>query len=301
MNKELFNYIRSLTHDDKKTLSQKVVKTMEEVGELAREILPYENADGAKHRFSNPDSILEESVDAILCLLSIAYETGATNDEIEKMLWKKAEYWNKLQSIESGTKYPLPYEIHITVDEPDQDKFQAACLLAGVKKINLNLFDADAQVMKSESMTASKAIGNNKDAYEELNRICGILEKHNIVIIRKKIETVPWHPAAVSGVATVGSYFETHFNLLTLNHAIVDLVRVVTLVHSKQINGVLSVNTNKETGGYLVTIRDTSKEKILQSIENAKEMLKNYMPTGFLMEYAIYDTNVSHDSSWINS
>jgi NTP pyrophosphatase (non-canonical NTP hydrolase) len=301
MNNELFNYIRSLTQKDKKTLSQKVVKTMEEVGELAREVLPYEGAAGTTHRFAIPDSILEESVDAILCLLSIAYETGATDDQIEKMLWKKSEYWNQLQTVEGVTKYPLPFEIHVTVEDPDQQKFQDACTLAGVKKINLNLYDINADVIKRETMTASKLVGNNKDAYNELNRICSILEKHDIKISRKKIETVPWHPAAVNGLAADGAYFETHFNLLVLDGAIVDLVRVITLIYSKQINGVLSLNTNKETGGYLVTIRDKSKDKILQSIENAKELLSRYLPDGFLMEYAIYDTNVSHDSSWINS
>ena len=44
MNKELLKLIKELSLKDKKSLSQKALKTSEETGELARVILPFDNA-----------------------------------------------------------------------------------------------------------------------------------------------------------------------------------------------------------------------------------------------------------------
>ena len=46
MNKNISDFIRTLSEKDKKTLSQKCLKLVEEVGELARIILPYDSAHG---------------------------------------------------------------------------------------------------------------------------------------------------------------------------------------------------------------------------------------------------------------
>lgn len=56
----LNNYIKSLSIKDKKTLSQKGLKLAEEVGELAKAILPYDSAHGTNHRFIDKEKILEE-------------------------------------------------------------------------------------------------------------------------------------------------------------------------------------------------------------------------------------------------
>lgn len=49
--RDINNYIKSLSLKDKKTLSQKCLKLTEEVGELAKAILPYDSAHGTNHRF----------------------------------------------------------------------------------------------------------------------------------------------------------------------------------------------------------------------------------------------------------
>ena len=46
MNTELLSYIQKLSIRDKKTLSQKALKVTEECGELARVVLPFDNAAG---------------------------------------------------------------------------------------------------------------------------------------------------------------------------------------------------------------------------------------------------------------
>jgi NTP pyrophosphatase (non-canonical NTP hydrolase) len=50
MTKDILAYIRSLSVKDKKTLSQKALKTCEEVGELAKAILPFDSAHGTNHQ-----------------------------------------------------------------------------------------------------------------------------------------------------------------------------------------------------------------------------------------------------------
>lgn len=44
MNKQFFDYLRHLSKQDRKTLSQKALKLFEEGGELARVILPFDGA-----------------------------------------------------------------------------------------------------------------------------------------------------------------------------------------------------------------------------------------------------------------
>lgn len=73
MQTQLLDYIKKLSLDDKKTLSQKALKVAEESGELAKVVLPFDNAAGTIHRFIEKGKILEESVDVILTAISIAW------------------------------------------------------------------------------------------------------------------------------------------------------------------------------------------------------------------------------------
>ena len=168
MKKELLDYIKSLSLNDKKTLSQKALKVAEESGELAKVVLPFDNADGTTHRFIEKQRVLEESVDVILTAISLAYELGYSHDEIGDMMWEKALKWQSIQNKEGKVEYPIPYEIHITVDIEDHliylkrlraehesgriyhevpegtielaiDRFKKACKVAGVKPIVLDL------------------------------------------------------------------------------------------------------------------------------------------------------------------
>jgi hypothetical protein len=50
MNNELLDYIQNLSLRDFKTLSQKALKVSEECGELAKAVLPYDNAYATRHR-----------------------------------------------------------------------------------------------------------------------------------------------------------------------------------------------------------------------------------------------------------
>ncbi len=110
------DFIKTLSIKDKKTLSQKGLKLVEEVGELARVILPYDSAHGTNHRFIDRDAILEEVVDVYLTNISIAHSLGFTDEDFNEMLIKKSEKWSQLQSGEEKAEFPLPFEIHVTVE-----------------------------------------------------------------------------------------------------------------------------------------------------------------------------------------
>jgi len=88
------DFIKTLSIKDKKTLSQKTLKLVEEVGELARVILPYDSAHGTNHRFTDREALLEEVVDVYLTNISIAHSLGFTDEEFNDMLDKKSKKWS---------------------------------------------------------------------------------------------------------------------------------------------------------------------------------------------------------------
>ena len=109
------DYIKDLSIKDKKTLSQKALKLVEEIGELARVILPYDSAHGTNHRFTDKDAILEELVDIYLTNISISHSLGFTDEEFNDMLVKKTEKWGSLQAKEEQATFPLPLTSSISM------------------------------------------------------------------------------------------------------------------------------------------------------------------------------------------
>jgi len=232
------DFIKALSIKDKKTLSQKALKLVEEVGELARVILPYDSAHGTNHRFIDREAILEEVVDVYLTNISIAHSLGFTDEEFNDMLAKKSEKWSQLQASEEKAEFPLPFEIHISVDASktfnhtlfngdekdilyldyfDIDHFKNACSLIEVKPIVIDLEINDGSIIK-DVMTSSKHFGDNRTAYEESKRICRELALHGYKVVRNKIESVPWHMQAPSVLTTDreipnGCYFESHIGI----------------------------------------------------------------------------------------
>lgn len=195
MSKYINDFIKDLSIKDKKTLSQKTLKLVEEVGELSRVILPFDSAPGTNHRFSDREKILEEVVDVYLSNISIAHSLGFTEEEFNEMLNKKTDKWAKLQLKEAEVTFPLPYEIHVTVDtsenffECDIDGFKSKCQEIDVKPIVLDLEMKEGTL--KDIMTSSKHFGDNRTAYEEANRIANKLTSFGYKVVRNKIETVP--------------------------------------------------------------------------------------------------------------
>jgi NTP pyrophosphatase (non-canonical NTP hydrolase) len=336
LNKNITDFIRKLSENDKKTLSQKALKTCEEVGELAKAVLPFDSAYGTNHRFINREKILEEIADVFLTNISIAYSLGFTDEEISDIITQKSEKWQEIQVREDNANFPLPFEIHVTVDasemrDPimgdsksfDLEQFKLACKDIGVKPIVIDL-EINGQVDIQDVMTSSKHFGDNRSAYEESIRILGRLEDYGFKVVRNKIETVPWHPAAPTITTGEpipnGCYFESHIGVIITPDRKEDLQEFVERLNERctaagrvELGGTAKLSRNffkkKEEGKFvnMITYRNsmTSNKKFIEEVKQIENSLKhwtnNFEYEKVEVEYAIYDTNVSHDLNWIKS
>ena len=333
------DYIKDLSIKDKKTLSQKALKLVEEIGELARVILPYDSAHGTNHRFTDRDAILEELVDIYLTNISISHSLGFTDEEFNDILVKKTEKWGSLQAKEEEATFPLPFEIHVTVDvdlkigEGDVlnpwsgsiSRFKEDCIEIGVKPIVIDLEINDGSILK-DVMTSSKFFGDNRTAYEESERIVKSLRDKGYKVVRNKIESVPWHPAAPQDKdkdhplwhgqpIPNGCYFESHIGVSIYPDQKEDLETFIrstlTNGHLIELSGTAKLSQNffkKSNDGSrfvnMLTYRSNmcGRPKFELEVKGIQQLLKE---EGFdfekvEVEYAVYDTNVTHDAKWIN-
>ena len=317
-------YIISLSKKDKKTLSQKALKLTEETGELAKVILPYDSAHGTNHRFVDREKILNEIADVYLANISIAYSLDFTTEEIDEMILKKAKYWDTLQIKEENATFPLPFEIHITVDasewmENDKENFiktyKKDCEALGVKPIILDL-PVNGDVVK-DVMTSSDVFGNNKDAYLESQRIVNSLKDMGYNVIRTKIETVPWHPIVPQSDThdklPNNCYFESHIGVEIYPEQKERLEKFIVYLNSEKDSKDSSIklsqnyfkkSKNGEKFINMITFRDyaTNYTSFKSDVDYLKEQLnlRGYSFEKVIIEYSLYDTNVKHDFPWLN-
>lgn len=312
MSPEFLKYVRHLSKQDRKTLSQKTLKVGEEFGELAKAALPFDNAYATTHRFVEREQILEEAVDTVLCALSVAYDLDFTDEEIDEMFDHKAEKWALLQHKEQDIKYPLPYEVHITVklSERWETLFRDVCKELNVKPIILDLQTSSGDTAMTDVMTSSKHLGDNRSAYIYASDIARKLQANGFDVVRTKIETVPWHPAApVRGQPMPPNcYFEAHIPV-TLN--IADLQTLREVAANIKLNGYnlhASQNLFKKYKDDVVvlmlTLRDSSVtyEVFQGMLDFVVRHIEGAWPVGKVhTEFSVYDTKVSHDNAWISA
>ena len=314
MKTQLFDYIEELSKRDKKTLSQKALKVAEESGELAKAVLPFESAYACRHRFVDKNNILEEVADVVLTAISIAYDLGFKHEDILEMLDEKSQVWQGLQVREEAAKFPLPFEIHVTV-ECDPEKtfedfttlFKKACEKINVKAIVLDLENSEGEV-SNDVMTSSKFYGDNRTVYEELQRISDSLKRLGYKVVREKVETAPWHPGAPSKEGDLmpkGCYFESHI-AVEIDGS--EETRQELTRHARTMNAHLSKNVFKKLEDdkfiIMLTLRDyhVKAKEFQEMVDNAVLSLKEAhykIPKKEIVEFAIYDTKINHDYLWL--
>ena len=309
----LEQYIKELSLNDKKTLTQKSTKLFEEGGELAKKILGYDGIYGSNHRMVTKEDLLEELVDVFLVNMSMVYDLDISKEKFEAKLFEKAQIWNGLQVKEdrSLSKSELmPYEIHITVnaeDGIDIEKYRIDCKEIGVKPIVLDLQDRQGTSVMDDVMTSSKIYGTNSKAFDEMKRISNTLTEFGYNVIREKIEASYWHqkaPFKEDGDTEMpeGCYFECHLNILCTYERMKQLSEIAKrkLCH-------LSKNAFKKFPDGTFTIMMTfrsynmmyeSFEQFLESIK--KDLIKeNFSIEKEVVEFSIYDTKLEHDNKWL--
>lgn len=308
-------YIKTLTLNDKKTLTQKLGKLFEEGGELAKVVLPYEGAYATNHRVVNKTKILEEIVDVHLVNQSMLYSMGFTDEEFNEMLFQKTQVWNALQVKEDRSLAKgdlMPYEIHITVNADggiDIEQYKRDCAFIGVKPIILALQDQEGSKVMDDVMTSSKLYGNNGEAFEEMKRISSHLSSLGYNVIREKIEGSYWHPKApfkADGNTTIpdGCYFECHMNVLCTTELLPELAKI-----AKSTNCHLSRNAFKmnDDGSFKIMLTYRSYTQMYEDFEEHLEFIKrNLKFSDFtlekeIVEFSIYDTKIKHDQKWLEA
>lgn len=313
MRGDIIELVKALTLTDTKTLTQKALKLSEECGEMAKHVLPYENAAGTLHRVVHKGHILEEAVDSMLVALSIAYSLGFDDNDIASVMQKKALYWAQLQDNQKADPNRIPFEIHVTVDASESvEKFRVDCNKIGVKPVLLDLHTKKEGLVK-DMMTSQVVIGSTAEAFSAMNATSAALGEIGYDVIRRKIEAAPWHPSAPT--ATNGlkhiedNYFESHLEVYVENTEGANY-SVKTLKEILQGSDVHVSSNAFKVFGDVSTVMVTLRRKvgIIQSFTHELVVLrKRLLEAGFkisekdIVEYSIFDSNVQHDSAWIGS
>lgn len=290
-------YIKQLSLTDEKTLSGKVLKGVEELGELAKQVLPYEQQFATTHRFPDKARILEEACDTILCALSVPFSLGFSIDDIEEMMKTKADKWAGLQEHSISGRFPLPFEIHVTVLNADVEAFKNICKVLEVKPIVLDLQIGSTE---NEVMTSSVVVTDNLGAITDMQRISKGLTEAGFTVCREKVETVPWHPAAMSDGK---GYFESHLNIKVYSSMDADRLQGI----ADSFGGHLSKNKFKACKDYyhqMITLRShtLSRAQFTDEVEDMASTIESSTSCSIEkigIEYAVYDSKESHDITWL--
>lgn len=201
------------------------------------------------------------------------------------------------------------FEIHVTV-RSTPEKFQEVCRIIGVKPIVVVLQDlaSDTELDMMTSSTVSSTDACLTDAANEASRVSYLLETYGIPVLRVKIETVPWHPDAPTAdngkTHTDDTYFESHLQFAISSQAEHDQLAQLC----KKYNLHLSRNKFKESadGKYvqMTTFRSSTMtveefEQHCDQVVRASDMLDLKLNKDPIIEFAIFDSNRSHDNKWL--
>jgi NTP pyrophosphatase (non-canonical NTP hydrolase) len=304
--KKLLDQIKTLSVRDKKTLSQKGLKLMEEAGELAKAILPYEGACGTNHRLPNAEKIAEECADTLLVAYSILKSLGMEDGDIIDIVQRKTDYWQFLQENEHLANLDnLVFEMHVTVKEiNDLETFKADCAELNVKPIILDLF-AEGEVIK-DMMTSSHYKGTTKGAVEYSRKLVTQLRDKGYVVVREKIETVPWHPASkVAHLKSPQKYYEAHVafpaDVNPKSIAYFEMIFNMRFSRNTMKKGDQSVQMGTLRRDCTIGI-DAFTQLLNDVVNDANTHHDGLRITEQpVIEYALFDDNQTHDKKWISA
>ena len=78
-----------------KTLNQKVLKLMEEAGEVAEAVLSMDGASGSGYKQKGHEDLLEELVDVVIVCVSCMEQLGAEPHEVYEVFDEKLKKWKE--------------------------------------------------------------------------------------------------------------------------------------------------------------------------------------------------------------
>lgn len=199
-----------------------------------------------------------------------------------------------------------PYEVHLTVPTSDVEKFKEACIELRIKPIILDLQKKKSDEVIQDFMTSSLVFGDKTDAFKEVKRLTEELNKLGLEVIRSKVETAGHNPLVKSKDLPKDTYFESHIQVVIRN--------------SQKENGDLKIfdelkdlhlsrnpfKVHQDSYVQMITYRSYSDSyeefgnKVCNFVERM-EIAGLSIPNYPHIEFCIYDSNVHHDSEWLNS
>lgn len=197
------------------------------------------------------------------------------------------------------------YEIHLTVKNARLDVFKIACSEIGVKPILLDLYDTQQEFLFSDMMTSSTFKGTDIEIFAHMNDLTKKFSNRGFNVIRKKIETVPWHkncPSLENDLELLpNQYFESHLGV-KYEEQRQDQLKFLCA----QRNLHLSRNVMKKDNNPVIMA--TSRwhfgkiEDFRDSLKSDKEFLElfNFEIEKEIIEFAMYDSKIEHDQKWIS-
>lgn len=190
------------------------------------------------------------------------------------------------------------YEIHITVEFSDAMKFVELCSEINSKPIII-AFDKDT--IPSQFMTSDTVPDDLLKTYARMSEVVNFFKSKGINILRKKIETVPWHPDAKKKKIAKKQYFETHFGLELSSKEDVDKLRKEIPIH-------WSRNAFKRfDDGRFIQMGTFRLAECSATFFPLKAHYKRLIEElGFpikkeITEFCLYDSNLDLDKEWMKS
>jgi hypothetical protein len=206
----------------------------------------------------------------------------------------------------------LPYEFHVTVEASGTtpDEFRVTCQILGAKALILDLGINNGSLLSDVMTSSTRELPSDQAAFDEVGRLAQGLGLANLNVIRKKIETVPWHEAApqVQGeVMPGGSYFESHL-AIKCDPDEIPVLREAISTREDIPPMHLSRNPFKQAQGGKIIIMTTLRD-YTSRYDRFSDMVKEsevaIADLGFklakppITEFALYDSNIHQDDAWM--
>jgi hypothetical protein len=201
-----------------------------------------------------------------------------------------------------------PYEIHLTVKCEATEHFKQLCEVLLVKPLLIEMKLKDGRT-DQDLMCSFKQETTYENIVDKAQSLSKSFRHLGYKVIRTKIETVPWHPIAPQTIGssdrTKDRYFEAHVGvLIPLNP---DQALLKTLdewaIYCKayKSNNLFKEYENGDSI-QMYTLRNhwsfESFNLILTCFLDALKEL-GIETERVVIEFAVYDSNISHDENWI--
>ena len=195
---------------------------------------------------------------------------------------------------------PFPFEVHLTLSSitPTQE-FLEVCKELECKPIILDL-DGEQQVTTSSVYKCDlQDIGGHADA------LANSFKRKGYEVIRKKIETVPWHPIArcyVPKNKVDDCYFESHLTYELRSYAELDDLRKYAALYHMHIsrNALKPMRNTIKIMGTIRTYGSCASHNDRVAVTSAYITNSTKLkPIKSVTEFAIMDTNTALDNNWM--